>query len=45
MVGALDAFSAAVGGRVDLEEVNCRTAVNNVSLGLYAQIVRSLAYR
>jgi len=34
VVGALDAFGAAVERRVDLGEVNGRTFVNNVSLGL-----------
>ena len=45
VIGALDAFGAAVERRVDLGEVNGRIFVNNVSLGLYAQIIRSPAYR
>jgi diacylglycerol kinase family enzyme len=45
VVGALDAFGHAVERRIDLAEVNGRVFVNNVSLGLYAEIVRSPAYR
>ena len=45
VMGALDAFGDAVEGRMDLAEVNGRTFVNNASLGLYAEIVRSPAYR
>ncbi len=45
VVGALDAFGDAVERRIDLGEVNGRTFVNNVSLGVYAQIVRSPEYR
>ena len=45
VVGALDAFGPAVERIVDLGEVNGRPFVNNVSLGLYAQIVRSPEYR
>jgi diacylglycerol kinase family enzyme len=45
VVGALDAFGPAVERLVDLGEVNGRPFVNNVSLGLYAQIVRSPEYR
>jgi diacylglycerol kinase family enzyme len=45
VVGALDAFGAAVERPVDLAEVNGRVFVNNVSLGLYAAIVRSPEYR
>jgi diacylglycerol kinase family enzyme len=45
VVGALDAFGAAVEHAVDLAEVNGRVFVNNVSLGLYAAIVRSPEYR
>jgi diacylglycerol kinase family enzyme len=44
-VGALDAFGEAVERRIDLGEVNGRAFVNNVSLGLYAEIVRSPEYR
>jgi diacylglycerol kinase family enzyme len=45
VVGALDGFGAAVERPVDLGEVNGRVFVNNVSLGLYAEIVRSPEYR
>ena len=45
VAGALDAYGAAVERTVDLGEVNGRPFVNNVSLGLYAQIIRSPAYR
>jgi diacylglycerol kinase family enzyme len=42
---ALDAFGDARQGRIDLAEVNGRVFVNNASLGLYAEIVRSPDYR
>jgi len=45
VVGSLDAFGDAVEHKVDLAAVNGRTFVNNCSLGLYAQIVQSDAYR
>ncbi len=45
VLGALDAFGDAIERRIDLAEVNGRVFVNNVSLGLYAEIVRSPAYR
>jgi diacylglycerol kinase family enzyme len=45
VVGALDACGSAVERAVDLGDVNGRPFVNNVSLGLYAAIVRSPAYR
>jgi diacylglycerol kinase family enzyme len=45
VLGALDAFGDAVERRIDLAEVNGRVFVNNVSLGLYAEIVRSPEYR
>lgn len=45
VLGALDAFGVAVEHRIDLGQVNGRVFVNNVSLGLYAQIVRSPEYR
>jgi diacylglycerol kinase family enzyme len=41
VTGALDAYGAAVERAVDLGDVNGRAFVNNVSLGLYAQIIRS----
>ena len=45
VVGALDAFGAAVERPMDLGEVNGHVFVNNVSLGLYAAIVQSPEYR
>jgi diacylglycerol kinase family enzyme len=45
VAGALDAFGEAVEQLMDLAEVNGRVFVNNVSLGLYATIVRSPEYR
>ncbi|MFI5040529.1 MAG: diacylglycerol/lipid kinase family protein [Acidimicrobiales bacterium] len=45
VVGALDAFGDAVERRIDLAEVGGRVFVNNVSLGVYAKIVQSPAYR
>lgn len=45
VVGALDAFSEGIARTVDLATVNGRVFVNNASLGLYAQIVASEAYR
>ena len=45
VVGGLDAFDEAVERPMDLAEVNGRVFVNNVSLGVYAAIVRSPEYR
>ncbi len=45
VVGALDAFLEATERRVDLARVNGRVFVNNASLGLYGEIVRSPDYR
>ncbi len=45
VVGALDAFTDAVERRIDLARVNDRVFVNNASLGVYAKIVQSGAYR
>ena len=45
VVGALDAYGEAVERPMDLADVNGRVFVNNVSLGLYAAIVRSPEYR
>jgi diacylglycerol kinase family enzyme len=45
VVGALEAFSSPIGRKVDLGFVNGRVFVNNVSLGVYAEIVQSDAYR
>jgi diacylglycerol kinase family enzyme len=45
VVGALDAFGDAVERRIDLGLVGDRVFVNNASIGLYARIVQSAAYR
>jgi len=45
VVGALDAFTDGVERRIDLASVNDRVFVNNASLGVYAQVVQSDAYR
>ena len=45
VVGALEAFASPVERVVDLAFVNDRVFVNNVSLGVYAEIVQSEAYR
>lgn len=45
VIGALDAFGDSVERRIDLGDVNGRAFVNNVSLGVYASIVRSPEYR
>jgi len=45
VVGALDAYGDAVERRLDLADMNGKVFVNNVSLGLYAAIVRSPDYR
>jgi diacylglycerol kinase family enzyme len=45
VVGALDAYGPAFERTMDLADVNGHVFVNNVSLGLYAAIVRSPAYR
>jgi diacylglycerol kinase family enzyme len=45
VVGALDAYGDAVERTLDLADVNGHVFVNNVSLGLYAEIVRSPEYR
>jgi len=45
VAGALEAFSGEVERRVDLGFLGQRVFVNNVSLGVYAEIVRSPAYR
>ncbi|HEU0250053.1 MAG TPA: diacylglycerol kinase family protein [Solirubrobacteraceae bacterium] len=45
VVGALDAFTDGVERRIDLASVNDRVFVNNASLGVYAKVVQSDAYR
>ena len=45
VVGALDAFGAAVERRIDLGLVGDHVFVNNATVGLYAKIVQSPAYR
>jgi diacylglycerol kinase family enzyme len=45
VVGALDAFSDGVERRIDLAQLNGRVFVNNASLGIYAHVVQSDAYR
>ena len=45
VVGALDAYDDGVDRQIDLAEVNGRVFVNNASMGLYAKIVQSDAYR
>ena len=45
VVGALDAFTDGVEQRIDLARVNEHVFVNNASMGVYAQVVQSDAYR
>jgi diacylglycerol kinase family enzyme len=45
VVGALDAFAEGVERRIDLARLNGRVFVNNASLGVYANIVKSERYR
>ncbi len=45
VVGALDAFTDGLERRIDLARVNDRVFVNNASLGVYAKVVQSDAYR
>jgi diacylglycerol kinase family enzyme len=45
VTGALDAFTSGVERRIDTAEVNGRMFLNNVSLGIYGDAVRSPAYR
>ncbi len=45
LIGALDAFGPAVERRTDLGWVGDQVFVNNATLGLYAKIVQSPAYR
>jgi diacylglycerol kinase family enzyme len=45
LTGALEAFTGGVERRIDTAEVNGRVFLNNVSLGVYGDAVRSPAYR
>jgi diacylglycerol kinase family enzyme len=45
VVGALDAFTDGVERRIDLASLNERVFVNNASLGVYARVVQTDAYR
>jgi len=45
VVAALEAFTDGVERRIDLARVNDRVFVNNASLGVYAKVVQSNAYR
>ncbi len=45
LIGALDAFTDGVKRQIDMAEVNGRTFLNNVSLGIYGDAVSSPAYR
>ena len=45
LTGALDAFTGGVERQIDTAEVNGRLFLNNVSLGIYGDVVRSPAYR
>ena len=45
LAGALDAFTGGVERRIDAAEVSGRMVLNNVSLGIYGDAVRSPAYR
>ena len=45
LAGALEAFTGGVERRIDAAEVNGRVFLNNVSLGIYGDAVRSPVYR
>jgi diacylglycerol kinase family enzyme len=45
VVGALDAYAGGFERRIDVASVNGRIFVNNASLGVYARVVQSNAYR
>jgi diacylglycerol kinase family enzyme len=45
LTGAIDAFTEGVERRIDAAEVNGRLFLNNVSLGIYGDAVRSPGYR
>jgi diacylglycerol kinase family enzyme len=45
LTGSLDAFTGGVERQIDTAELNGRMFLNNVSLGIYGDAVRSPAYR
>src|SRR6476646_374361 len=45
VLGALDAFPGGIERLIDVSDVNGRLFLNNVSLGIYGDAVRSPAYR
>jgi hypothetical protein len=45
VTGALDAFTEGVERLIDIAEINGRTFLNNVSLGIYGDAFRRPAYR
>ena len=45
VIGALDAYTDGIERVIDLARVNDRVFVNNASLGVYAKVVQSDAYR
>lgn len=45
LIGALDAFDAAVQRRIDTARVNGRLFLNNVSIGAYGEVIASEEYR
>jgi diacylglycerol kinase family enzyme len=45
VLGALDAFTDGIERRIDVADVNGHVFINNVSLGIYGDAVRSPAYR
>jgi diacylglycerol kinase family enzyme len=45
VIGALDAFTDGAERHIDIAEVNGRTFLNNVSLGIYGDTVHNPAYR
>ena len=45
VLGGLDAFTDGIERRIDVADVNGRVFLNNVSLGIYGDAIRSPAYR
>ncbi len=45
VLGALDAFTGGIERLIDMADVNGRLFLNNVSLGIYGEAVRSSGYR